>query len=106
MFDYINSYYKLSIRLGQDVEYRGRKGIITEDRGSYVGITFDDEKAANVSPFHPLEEGLVYLDSYREPRKLTKSQSRYKRYLKYGDGFSSFKDYLYWDCSKERPWNK
>lgn len=53
MFEYINSYYKLSIRLGQDVGYRGRKGIITEDRGNYVGITFDDEKATKVHSFHP-----------------------------------------------------
>lgn len=40
------------------------------------------------------------------PPKLTRSQKRYQRYLEYGDGFDSFRDFLLWDSEPERSWNR
>ena len=40
-----------------------------------------------------------------EPPKLSKSKQRYQRFLEYGDGFDSFRDFLSWDGEPERSWN-
>ncbi|MCK5581906.1 MAG: hypothetical protein KAJ18_11610 [Candidatus Omnitrophica bacterium] len=40
-----------------------------------------------------------------KPPKLTRSKKRYQRYLKYGDWFDSFLDFLRWDGEPERSWN-
>lgn len=37
--------------------------------------------------------------------KLTRSQKRYRRYLKYGDMFDSFIQFCRWDAEPERSWN-
>jgi hypothetical protein len=46
-------------------------------------------------------------DALGEPRRkrLTRSQMRYQRYRKFGDGFDSFIEFCRWDSEKGRPWN-
>ncbi len=43
------------------------------------------------------------------PPKLTKrkqkAKARYRRWLDYGEGFRSFRDFLTWDTQPERSWN-
>ena len=52
------------------------------------------------------DEGITSAnESFPKPKKQTKSQARYQRYLSYGDGFENFMDFVRWDCEKERSWN-
>jgi hypothetical protein len=102
--EYVQKIYGVPACIGRKVSYKGRNGIISEDRGNYIGVTFDDEKSGRVSNFHPETEGLEYL-GMGVVRKRTKSQERYRRYLEYGDGFHTFLDYVRWDSDRERSWN-
>lgn len=38
--------------------------------------------------------------------KRSRSKDRYQRYLEYGDGFDSFRDFLAWDAEPEHSWNQ
>lgn len=52
------------------------------------------------------EEGKAFVaENSPAPPKLTRSQKRYRRYLEYGEGFDSFRDFLIWDSEPERSWN-
>lgn len=103
--EYVRNFYKVPACIGRKINYKGRDGIISEDRGNYIGVTFDDEKPGTISNLHPLTDGLEYL-GIGKVRKMTKSQQRYKRYLEFGDCFDSFRDFLSWDLNPEREWNK
>jgi hypothetical protein len=103
--EYVRNTYGVPACIGRKVAYKGRAGIISEDRGNYIGVTFDDEKPGKISNFHPQTEGIEYL-GMGNIRKMTKSQERYRRYLEYGDGFRNFRDFLFWDSDPERSWNR
>ena len=102
-FEYVNSAYGVNACAGRIVEFRGRTGIISEDRGNYIGITFDDEKPGTVSNFHPKTDGLVYL-GIGKIRRMTASQNRYKRYKELRDiyDFENFAHFLKWDTLRRR----
>ncbi|KKP74709.1 MAG: hypothetical protein UR73_C0037G0018 [candidate division WS6 bacterium GW2011_GWF1_35_23] len=102
-FEYVKSYYKVPAELGREIMLRDRKGIIVEDRGHYIGVTFDDENPGTINNLHPTFE-VKYL-GIGKIRKVKKSTARYKRYLEYGDSFDSFLEYCKWDGMKERSWN-
>lgn len=91
--EYVAKYYGVPACVGRRVSFRGRAGIITKDRGNYIGVTFDDEKPQANHPIHPKEDGLEYLDM-GQPRKLTRAQARYQRYLDVADYFDSFRQFL------------
>lgn len=94
--EYVSNYYQVPACIGRRVSYNGRRGIITKDKGAYIGVTFDDEPASSVNCFHPLTEGLEYMD-IGTPRQMTRSQLRYQRYLEMEDCFENFKDFLKYD---------
>ena len=95
--EYVRKAYGVPAEIGRRVTVGGREGIITVDRGPYVGVTFDDEKVSAVHCFHPTSDGLVY-GEMGVPRKLTRSQMRYRRYLEVADCFESFGAFLRWDA--------
>jgi hypothetical protein len=56
--------------------------------------------------FFVTESGKKFVaDNSPKPPKLSKSKQRYQRYLDYGDCFDSFREFLKWDCDKDRSWN-
>ena len=71
--EYIRNTYNVPACIGRQIEYNGRHGILSADRGNYIGVTFDDEPATTISNFHPLEKGLVY-GGIGNVRKMTRSQ--------------------------------
>ena len=79
--EYVQENYGVPACIGRRVTYKGRPGIISEDRGNYVGVTFDNQKPGTVSNFHPKTEELVYL-GMGKVRKLTQSQQNYQDYLR------------------------
>jgi len=78
--DYVRNYYKVPAEIGRRISWRGRGGIISEDRGNYIGVTFDDEKPGTVHNLHPQTDGLEYL-KMGVVRKTTAGQERYQKYL-------------------------
>ena len=91
-FEYVRKYYKVPAELGRRVKIDGRPGIIIEDMGNYIGVNFDDTPPNDVRPCHPTWKA-VYLDM-GTPRKMTRSQRRYREFLKYGDCYDDFHDFL------------
>ena len=78
--EYVKEYYNVPAEIGRRVLWKEREGIISEDRGHYIGVTFDDEKPGSVSNMHPTTEGLEYL-GMGEVRQMTASQKRYQKFL-------------------------
>lgn len=78
--EYVREYYGVPACVGRIVTYKGRKGIISADRGNYIGVTFDDQKPGLISNFHPKTEGFEY-GNMGKVRKMTPGQRRYKAYL-------------------------
>lgn len=103
--EYARKNYGVPACIGREISYMDRIGIISEDRGNYIGVTFNDETPGKVSNFHPTTEGLEYL-GMGTVRKITKAQARYKRYLEYGYGFQNFREFLRWESSSDRSWNR
>lgn len=93
--EYVQTNYQVPACIGRRVVVSGKPGIIAEDRGHHIGVNFDSDKPSAINPCHPTSE-VIYLDMGKI-RGMTKSQQRYQRYLKYGDGFESFRDFLTWD---------
>lgn len=89
---YVRETYGVPACIGRIVTYKGRKGVISEDRGNYIGVTFDDQKPGHVSNFHPKTEELVY-GGMGKVRKMTRSQQRYQDYLR-GEYCESFAEWL------------
>lgn len=83
MFEYIKKHYNNTLaELGRVIEYNGERGLITEDRGNYIGITLDSDKPGTVANIHPTDEGLKYISSFKKVRRMTRSQSNYQDYLR------------------------
>lgn len=97
-FQYVCDYYGVPACYGRSVKVDGRPGIITQGRGAYIGVTFDDAKATSCSPCHPTWK--VEYGEMRFPRKLTRSQLRYQRWMEVGDCFTSFREFLMSDLAR------
>lgn len=94
-FKYIQDYYKVPAEMFREVIVGKRKGIITEDKGHYIGVTFYDDKRLMPLPCHPTWE-VEYLETfnYKPPRpKNMASKQRYKDYLSL-DSSMTFSEYL------------
>ena len=78
--EYVRENYNVPAEIGRIINYKGRKGVISEDRGNYIGVTFYDEKPGTVSNFHPTTEGMTY-EGMGKVRAMTRSQKRYQDYL-------------------------
>jgi len=89
---YVCRAYGVPAQIGRRVTVAGRPGIITADRGAYIGVTFDDDKPTSVMPCHPMSQ--VVYGERGTPRPLTRSQRRYQDYLEVADVFESFRHYL------------
>lgn len=99
-YKWIQSQYKVPAVYGREILFQGmRKGVIVQDQGNYIGVTFHDEKSNRVRTLHPTSE-VEYLGIV-VPRKMTKSQRRYLKYLEVADCFNSFKDFLRSPSAKE-----
>lgn len=97
--EYVRQYYRVPAEIGRRIEWRGRSGVIAEDRGNYIGVLFDDHKPGNVSNLHPTD-GVTYLDM-GAVRQMTASQRRYRDF-KEADWFcGSFMDWLRY-CSRTK----
>lgn len=82
MFEYIKDYYGVHVEIGMDIEFRGERGIVTNDKGHYIGVTFDKNKPGVVSNIHPTDELLKITGKFRKVRCMTRSQSNYQDYLR------------------------
>lgn len=102
--EYVRNYYDVPACIGRAVIVNGRSGVISEDRGHYIGVNFDDDKPGSVFNCHPTWK--VEYGDMKKVRKMTRSQQRYKRYLEWNDCFDSFIDFCVWDADPERDWNK
>ncbi|MEQ3658649.1 MAG: hypothetical protein ABNH21_06805 [Glaciecola sp.] len=91
-FEYVNQHYNIRACFGRIVEVDGKRGVIAEDRGNYIGVNFDDNKAGVISNCHPTWN--VDYFGIGRVRPLTRSQKRYKLYMEYGDMFECFLDFL------------
>ena len=91
---YVCEYYGVNAFIGCGVIVNGRSGIIAEDRGHYIGVTFDEDEPGSISNCHP-----TWKVSYGERReirkrkKMTRSQEKYQQYLK-EDWWDSFPHFL------------
>lgn len=92
MSEYAKSYYGVPSDLGRIVTYQGRRGVIAEDRGNYVGVNFDSNKPGVISNIHPTDEHLEY-HGMGKVRKPTRSQQKYQDYLN-NDGYDSFAEFI------------
>jgi hypothetical protein len=89
--EYVQENYGVPACIGRRISYKGKEGIIAEDRGHYIGITMDDEKPGHINNFHPKTEGLEYL-GMGKVRPMTRSQKRYKDYIdsEYPESFAEY----------------
>ena len=92
-FEYIKSTYKVPACINRLVVVDGKPGIIVKDCGNYIGVNFDHDKPGFISNCHPTWK--VEYKGMGEPRKMTRSQRRYKDYLnsvyyEAGDSFALF----------------
>ena len=90
--EYVSKYYGVPACIGRRVEVDGKPGIIAEDRGNYIGVLLDCDKPNKIGPYHPTHK-VKYL-GIGKVRKMTRSQLRYRRYIRFGDCFDSFWDFL------------
>lgn len=102
--NYVREHYGVPAEIGRRVVVGGKPGVISEDRGHYIGVNFDSDKPGVICNCHPTSE--VEYGDMGAVRKQTKAQARYKRWPEYGDCFDSFIDFCYWDADPERSWNK
>ena len=91
--EYVRQYYQVPACIGRRVMVYGKPGIITEDRGHYIGVTLDTDKPGRVSNYHPTD-GVEY-GEMGEPRKLTRSQRVYREFQRSDCGWTFF-EYLQW----------
>jgi hypothetical protein len=80
-FEYVNDYYGVNACLGRIAVVNGKKGVIAEDKGHYIGVNFDHHDAGDISICHPTWE-VEYLGiGPVRVKRLTRSQRRYQEYL-------------------------
>lgn len=94
-FEHIKNKYKVPADMNREVIVNGKKGVITKDLGTYIGVNFYDNLTFEPYPCHPTWE-VQYLDTFNpDPpiKKLTRSQKRYIEFIN-ADGTLSFKEWL------------
>lgn len=91
-FEYVKSTYNVPAEIGRRVVVNGKAGTIVADRGHYIGVNFDHDHPGRINNCHPTWE-VTYLD-VDVPRKLTRSQRRYQRYLEVCECFDDFGHFL------------
>jgi hypothetical protein len=83
-FEYIKSAYNVPAEMFREVVINGKKGVITEDMGNYIGVNFYENPTAHALPCHPTWE-VTYLETFnRKPPilKLSASKKRYQEWLR------------------------
>lgn len=90
-FEYIRHYYDVPAEFGREIEFFGRKGVIIQCLGNYIGVNFDDQKPGRYLPLHPTDN-VKYLGIVK-PRKMSASQKRYMHFLSL-DSDLKFSEYL------------
>lgn len=93
--EYVREYYGVDACIGRGVIVSGKPGVIAEDRGNYIGVSFDHDKPGDISNCHPTSE--VDYGEMRPIRSLTRSQRRYRDFLKL-DIDITFGEYLKGNC--------
>lgn len=102
MFEYVIDYYGVPACMGRIVIVNGKRGVISKDKGNYIGVNFDSDKPGVISNCHPT--WMVEYLGIGKVRKMTRSQIKYQRYLEWNDCFDSFIDFCYWHDDPERQW--
>lgn len=90
-YKYVKDYYGVPAETGRIVIFRGRRGVIAEDRGNYIGVNFDEDKPGVVFNVHPTD-GVEY-QGIDNVRKMTRSQERYRNFIK-SEYPGTFAEYL------------
>ncbi len=91
-FDWINKYYKLDVKVGLEVEREGKRGVVVEDMGNYVGVIMED-RPNQVRPYHPTD--LVYGGMAKRVPKISRSAKRYQEYINISEAIGiSFGEYV------------
>lgn len=94
-FQYIKDNYKVPAELHREVIVDGKKGVITESKGQYIGVIFYQDKNLRCVPCHPTWK-VEYLETFNnKPPKLknAKSKQRYMNFLSM-DSDISFSEFL------------
>ncbi len=78
--EYIRDYYKVPAEVGRLVKVGGKQGVIVGARNAYILVNFDEDRAGMESPCHPTSE--VEYGEIGRARKMTRSQQRYRDYLR------------------------
>jgi hypothetical protein len=90
--EYVRNYYGVPACIGRKITLNGRPGIIAEDRGHYIGVNFDSDKPGIVRNVHPTD--MIEYGDLGGIRRLTRSQKRYRDYLKVADCYENFAAFL------------
>lgn len=88
-FEYVKSAYGVPAELYREVIVDGKRGVITEDMGNYIGVNFYDNQTTTAMPCHPTWE-VQYLESFNNKPPIKKQTASEKRY----------QDYLHSECSE------
>jgi hypothetical protein len=94
-FEYVKRAYGVPADMHREVIVNGKKGVITEDMGNYIGVHFYDKPTINASVCHPTWE-VQYLETFNNKppvKKITRSQRRYQEYL-HSECSESFSEWL------------
>lgn len=98
--EYVRQTYGVPAEIGRRVSVYGKSGIIAADRGHYIGVNFDADKAGVIRNAHPTSE--VVYGEMGELRPMTKSQARYARYREVAECFNDFLSFCYYDARRQR----
>lgn len=99
MFEYVKKNYAVPAEIDRRVTINGEAGTIVEDRGNYIGVNFDADRPGIVTNCHPTWK--VTYGEIGKPRKMTRSQKRYQKYLEVGECYDSFMHFLQSHPKKE-----
>lgn len=81
-FEYVKTHYGVPAEMYREVIVNGKKGVITECMGNYIGVNFYDNPTAYALPCHPTWE-VTYLDTFNTKPPILKLSRSKKRYLAY-----------------------
>ena len=93
MFEYISEFYGINIKVGMDVIFNGERGVVSQDKGHYIGVNFDKDKPGVISNVHPIDDLLIFTGKTRKVRKMSRSQKNYQEYIRSESGVS-FSDWM------------
>ena len=90
--EYVRDYYGVPACIGRRVVINGKHGVIAEDRGHYIGVTFDSDKPGVVCNAHPTSN--VEYGGMGLVREMTRAQRNYREFLSADWFHGSFSDWL------------